>query len=434
MISIRRPQIGIGVCAVLSVGALASGAVGAPSWVAAGLGATAAAVAAASCRRQSVKGAGAGRGVPILAALANTSARSLQTLERMAAAVVRADSAHEKSADIAATAEELSASVEQIRSFMSDVAEAGVASQGAVEEVRPIVERAAAAIADAETGLEQVLAAVEAIDSIAKQVNLLALNAAIEAARAGEHGRGFAVVADEVRKLAVESAASAEQIQASRLAGGVAGSGGSSLSQAVAAMHDMTGAFDRLEQLVETTSSIAARVESVSTEQHEATSLVANRVEGISAELKDLALDVGSVCDDMRQVDADTDAIRQLIDVGADPAALLTIAKIDHLAYVKRIAGMLAGGEQIAPGSLAGHTACRFGKWFAAAGREQFGANALYPTLDELHRSFHQAGDATVNAFSEGRRDVANERARQMMELSQKLRAGIDKLLTSVTA
>ena len=53
---------------------------------------------------------------------------------------------------------------------------------------------------------------VEAITSIADQINLLALNATIEAARAGAAGRGFAVVATEMKSLAEQARAATSRV------------------------------------------------------------------------------------------------------------------------------------------------------------------------------------------------------------------------------
>lgn len=67
-------------------------------------------------------------------------------------------------------------------------------------------------IVDIKGQMDQISEIVNLITDLANQTNLLALNAAIEAARAGDAGRGFAVVATEVKSLAIESRSSAEKI------------------------------------------------------------------------------------------------------------------------------------------------------------------------------------------------------------------------------
>ena len=116
---------------------------------------------------------------------------------------------------------------------------------------------------DVVSEMDQVVALLADVKSIADQTNLLALNAAIEAARAGEAGRGFSVVADEVRKLSQHSNRFGDEIRV------VVGSAQTHIEQAQGAIcrmasKDMNVAIEskvRVESMLNQVSSLNNSVE-----------------------------------------------------------------------------------------------------------------------------------------------------------------------------
>jgi methyl-accepting chemotaxis protein len=100
---------------------------------------------------------------------------------------------------VAASGEEMSATIREIATSATSASEVVAAAVTSAEAARATVRKLTSS--SAEIG-----SVIKLITSIAEQTNLLALNATIEAARAGDSGKGFAVVAGEVKDLAQETA------------------------------------------------------------------------------------------------------------------------------------------------------------------------------------------------------------------------------------
>jgi methyl-accepting chemotaxis protein len=183
--------------------------------------------------------------------LMNGTAKSMSstakhTMQRSGAVTLAAEDASTNVQTVAMAAEELSASLAEIKGQVTQSND--VAMQAVVEADRTdsIVQKLAASA-------QKIGDVVGFINTMATQTNLLALNATIEAARAGEAGRGFAIVASEVKSLASQTARATGEID------GQITQAQEATKEAVSAIKNIAETILRMNQI---TSAISASVNS----------------------------------------------------------------------------------------------------------------------------------------------------------------------------
>jgi len=157
---------------------------------------------------------------------------------------------------------------------------------------------------------EDIIRAVNLIDSISQRTNLLSLNASIEAAKAGEAERDFSVVAVEMRKLADQSAKAIREINA--VMKGIAESSQQAMSiinnehetvqegvgritrlQSVMneSQSSIEGFLDQMREIPGTISQIAGAVENISAVAEE-TSAASQEMSGIMRNVEEMIKDL----------------------------------------------------------------------------------------------------------------------------------------------
>jgi len=359
--------------------------------------------------------------------------------------------ARDEAQGMAAAAEQLLTSIQEISLQSEGAASRSAEARAVTEAGREAVTMAMREFVTIETAVREAAERVDAlarasaaigdilssIEEIASQTNLLALNATIEAARAGEAGKGFAVVAGEVKSLANQTARATVDIGAriEKLRGEMAGiistmnRGSAAIVLGRDSMESMGQRMEEIGHLVDDTNQRMGEVSRILGQQASATTEISGSVQKLASLGEDNAQAIERNSASLGNIEEEISGLLTLLLDQKIPNKIILVAKADHVLWKKRLVDMMTGKLKLAADELSCERTCRLGKWYYGADARRFQGHPAFIELESHHRVVHQEGIAAVRAYNQGQFEQAMVHIEAVEGASRGVLANLDRMM-----
>ena len=112
---------------------------------------------------------------------------------------------------------------------------------------------------------------------------------------------------------------------------------------------------------------------------------------------------------------------------------LLSIARADHVFWVKRVLDGFVGKTNISEKEVADHFSCRLGKWYYSENGQKFKNDTTFRELEPIHQQVHIVGKSILSDVEKRNMRNAQKSAQDLLVLRTKVLQNLLELRNKIS-